>query len=320
VQWRLPSVMWIGARSLGNIWNKPNLPGITICPLENEVEDSLESINASPVPEAETIPSKPLFSPGQVYTGSMLGGPLAAAYFIKKNFDALGNEQGSKRAVILGISFAVLLILILPFLPSKTPNMVIPIAYSFAAYQVVKQYQRTKEQIAESAEYVFHSAWRVAGIGLFSMVIFLVPAIGVAYLALPKEPNSDMPHHAIVYSQIPEVVSNLQKRKKEKAFIALAISPRGSRDENDVVNIEYRIVDGSPTFLWMLMAKRNIADKEAIKRFASDNGVNLFEIQNEGVKILFSQDSKILELGEKIIRDYYKVEATAPIEMYEGQG
>ena len=250
----------------------------------------------------------------------MLGGPLAAAYFIQKNYETLGNEKGARASVIGGVSFAILLILVLPFLPSNTPNMVIPLAYSVGAYQVVTRFQRTKDQIVESAEFRFHSAWMVVRVSLLSLITFMVPALGFAYLALPKEPASNLPHRSIVYRQIPEVVSLLQKGNKEKAFIALAISPQGSRGEIDVVNIEYRIVDGSPTFLWMLIAKRNIADEKNIKQFAAANGVILYETQNEGVRILYSQDPKILELGGKIIRDYYKVKATDPIEMYEGQG
>jgi len=266
-----------------------------------------------PIPDAR----QPLYSPKQVYTGSMLGGPIAAAYFIWKNFKTLADARRMKWSLGVGLGFTLLLISTLPFLPAKTPNMVLPIAYSWVASYLVGRFQRTKVQIQDSETFRFHSNWKVVGVSLMAMVVFLIPAFGLVYYV---DQRSMPPHRPIATSQVRGIVEGLERKKKEKAFVALAITPKDARLGDDDVNIEYRIVDGCPTFLWMLISKRNIADKERIKQFAMQQGVTLIEIQDSGTKILFSQDVKIKELGEKIIKEFYQLDAAAIVEMYEGQG
>lgn len=63
-----------------------------------------------------------LYSPRQIAIGSLFGGPLAAVYVLKKNFDPLDNESGSKQTLIYGGLFLAVILLSAPFLPDNFPH------------------------------------------------------------------------------------------------------------------------------------------------------------------------------------------------------
>ena len=72
---------------------------------------------------------------------------------------------------------------ILPFLPDKFPNMVIPLVYSGLARIIADKKQLSKEAILASANYVRCSAWNVTIVCLVSLVSFVAIAFSL-FLAL----------------------------------------------------------------------------------------------------------------------------------------
>lgn len=124
---------------------------------------------------------KQVYSPVQIGIGTYLGGPFAAMYFLKSNFDALEKHDYSKMTIQIGALVSVLLFLILPFLPESFPNNVIPIAYLIPVLLVVKKHQLTKEDISESEEYDFQSSWKAFGLSVLSLLAFFVMAMAVLF-------------------------------------------------------------------------------------------------------------------------------------------
>ena len=117
-----------------------------------------------------------MYSPAQISLGTYLGGPLAAMYFLKSNFDALSKPDESKRIVIICILVTIALLAILPFLPKKFPNMIIPLMYLLPVIWVNKKYQLTKQAIQESEIYNFQSNWKTLWMSILWMFLFLIPA------------------------------------------------------------------------------------------------------------------------------------------------
>jgi hypothetical protein len=95
-------------------------------------------------------------------------------FVLKKNFDALGNKSVARRTVVFGVLFIVLLFALLPFLPAKFPNVVLPLAYSLTARTIAERYQMSKQAIRDSEQFGFRSVWNVAGISLGFFMLFLV--------------------------------------------------------------------------------------------------------------------------------------------------
>lgn len=116
-----------------------------------------------------------IYSPKQVSAGSFLGGPIAAVYFLRRNFQALGNPDAARRTLWWGIVFNIAVAAVIPFLPDRFPNYVLPLAYSWAAYGIAASKQLSKETIASSPEFSFESNWRVVGIA----IVFLVATVAL---------------------------------------------------------------------------------------------------------------------------------------------
>lgn len=275
-----------------------------------------EAPPALPEAEAASQDVQLLYTPRQVLQGSFLGGPLAAVYYLWKNFQTLGNSSGAKWTLRYGLAFSILLLLLIPLLPERTPNLIIPLAYSWSAYFLVVRYQRSKEQISSSPELGFHSTWKVTGIALAGLITFAVPLLGFAYWV---ENRKLPPHHMVQINQVTSTIEALEQKKQEKAFVVFAFSAPGARLHDDDVNLEFRTVDGTTTLMWFLISKRNIADKDRIKQFAEQQGIALTEIQGSDVRLLYSQDARVKELATKIIRDFYRLDPATKVMVVEGQ-
>ena len=122
---------------------------------------------------------KRMFSPNQALGAAFLGGPFAATYVIRANYEAMGNTRAALRTLLIGGALSLLLIGTLPFIPSGVPNQVLPLAYSFTTRYVVQSFQMSKTKIASTEGVTFQPNGRVVAIGLVGLVAFLVLALAV---------------------------------------------------------------------------------------------------------------------------------------------
>jgi len=127
-----------------------------------------------------------MFSPNQALGGSFLGGPLAAAIFIRANYLALGKPRQARRMLIGGIAVTLLLLLALPFLPTRLPNQMLPLAYSFTARFWVERMQMSKSQIQSSPTFAFQTNGRVVLIGFLCFVVFVAIATATVLTLGPR--------------------------------------------------------------------------------------------------------------------------------------
>jgi hypothetical protein len=147
-----------------------------------------ESQNPYAPPKADNTSAPPsdlrtgakMFSARQAWGGTLLGGPLAGAYFIRVNFVARGERKRAAIATFLGVVITLAIVAVVPFMPERLPHSIIPIAYSMAAWSIVEQLQLSK---AEAAKTPLHSNWRVVGVALLGFVLFLF-LIGLEFLFL----------------------------------------------------------------------------------------------------------------------------------------
>lgn len=130
-----------------------------------------------------TGPSKnKLYSPIQGGLGTVLGGPLAGAYFIKSNFDAMDDSISSRKTVIWGTVINLLFLLSLPFIPVQIPRYIIPAIYSFIIWIVIAKMQLTVEKIVSSPNFESQSNWKVLGISLLVLPIYILLIYGICIL------------------------------------------------------------------------------------------------------------------------------------------
>lgn len=142
--------------------------------------------------------NKKLYSQKAIGIATFFGGPMAAGYLVKKNYQSLGQESNGKKALLIGIVSTLLLFAGIFSIPEsiidKIPNAIIPAIYTGIIYLIVEklQGQNFKEHLQDGRE--FYSVWRAAGIGAISMTILLLFIATTAFIATDlseTEPNVD---------------------------------------------------------------------------------------------------------------------------------
>src|SRR5262245_47613773 len=118
-----------------------------------------------------------MYSPMQVFGGTLLGGPLAAVYFLWKNYRSLSNKSAAQETLIKGSCMIALLFLLVPFFPEGIPRVspALPMLFAVAASSIASKDQMSKDAIALSEQHTFQSNWRVVCIG----IAFFVAALGL---------------------------------------------------------------------------------------------------------------------------------------------
>jgi hypothetical protein len=125
-------------------------------------------------PKAATPANAKLYTPAQIRAGSFLGGPIAAAYLLRGNFLVLDRGPEARTTVVWGVVFVAGLMALLPFLPTRFPNLIVPLLYSIAAGSVADKWQLQKQAIVDSGKYQIQSNWRVFGMALLFMIAFML--------------------------------------------------------------------------------------------------------------------------------------------------
>jgi hypothetical protein len=115
-----------------------------------------------------------------VTAGAFLGGALVAVYFLYRTFKAMKQGTFAFRTLIGGSAFILAVMALLPFLPSRFPNIGIPLAYTLAAKEIENRFPMKKKGIVASDQYQLVSNWRVAMEILLGFVILASLIIAAA--------------------------------------------------------------------------------------------------------------------------------------------
>jgi len=123
-----------------------------------------------------------VYSTRQVVMGSWLGGPFAAAWFLGSNARQFGRATEQRRIWLYACVTVALLIPLAMWVPTTTPNALIPAIYCSAVYFFANATQKRdiERYLAEARPKSSH--WRVAGVGLAHMALLGALFIGAAYV------------------------------------------------------------------------------------------------------------------------------------------
>ncbi len=136
-----------------------------------------------------------LYSQRAISIATFFGSPLAAAYLIKKNYEALNEDEKARKAFLVGIFSTMALFALIFSIPEaiidRIPNMVIPAIYTGIIYSWVERYQgkAIKEHLEKGGE--FHSGWKATGVGLICLVVIIIGILFSAYLSGDLDTLSD---------------------------------------------------------------------------------------------------------------------------------
>lgn len=131
--------------------------------------------------------SKKLFSQRAISIATFFGGPAAAGYLVKKNYEVFDQPEKGKNAFIIGIISTLLLFIGIFLIPENIleyiPKALIPAFYTTIIYVIVEKIQGKWLDQHEESGGQFYSAWKATGIGAIFMVILLALIAGIAFIA-----------------------------------------------------------------------------------------------------------------------------------------
>jgi hypothetical protein len=126
------------------------------------------------------VDKKKLFSPNQILACAFFGGPMAMVYALWKNFQVLDRPRDMQHMLFWGSLFIVGLLLFSPVIPDWA-EVVIPIAYSFAARSIAENHQMPKQDIRDSAQYDFQPILNVVVICIVFFVAFVLVTFALIF-------------------------------------------------------------------------------------------------------------------------------------------
>lgn len=131
--------------------------------------------------------SRKLFSQRAIAIACFFGGPAAAGYLMKKNYEAYNQADNGNKAFVIGIISTLLIFAGIFSLPEhiidKIPNTIIPLIYTGIIYLIVEKIQGGWLKAHKESGGEFYSGWKATGIGAVFMVILIALLAGIAFIA-----------------------------------------------------------------------------------------------------------------------------------------
>jgi len=152
---------------------------------------------------------------------------------------------------------------------------------------------------------------------VIAVVVFLLSQSS-SYLVMGRKGfrASVMTPSAISVSQLSSVFDQLNSNHKEASWAAFTFCPPGEpASDQTSVNLQYSVEGGKIGFDWILLAPRNIADKDKIVAFIKDKHYKVLEREGNGVRYLRIEDGDLVQLGKQIA-EFYQLQANSQMGMF----
>lgn len=131
--------------------------------------------------------AKKFYSQRAITIATYFGGPLAAGYLVKKNYETLDQPENARKSLFIGIVSTILMFVGIFSIPEdvidKIPNTVIPLIYTGIIYLVVEKFQGENLKKHKESNGEFHSGWNAAGVGSIAMLILVAGIFLTTYIS-----------------------------------------------------------------------------------------------------------------------------------------
>jgi len=125
------------------------------------------------------------YSLKSISLATFLGGPIAAAILMRRNFLNLNEDKKALNSLFIGILSTILLFVVIFSIPEsvweKIPNTILPAIYTGIIYLIAERYQGQTLKEHKENNGSFFSVWRATGIGLLFTLIMLIGIFGYVF-------------------------------------------------------------------------------------------------------------------------------------------
>ncbi|TVQ13910.1 MAG: hypothetical protein EA361_09050 [Bacteroidetes bacterium] len=125
------------------------------------------------------------YSLESISLATFLGGPIAAAILMRRNFLNVNEDKKALNTLFIGILSTLLLFVGIFSLPEsfwdKIPNFILPGIYTGIIFMIAERTQGQMIKEHKESKGSFFSAWKATGIGLLFTLIMLVGIFGYVF-------------------------------------------------------------------------------------------------------------------------------------------
>jgi len=136
-----------------------------------------------------------LYSNREITIATFFGGPLAAGYLVKKNYQVMGESDKGVMSLVIGIISTTILLAGLLLVPESITDRIhgplLPIIYTAIISILVNKFQGSFIKAHKENGGSFYSGWKAAGVGAVCMLILMASVALVAFIAGDFSTKSD---------------------------------------------------------------------------------------------------------------------------------
>ncbi|MBA3573161.1 MAG: hypothetical protein H0W34_14580 [Pyrinomonadaceae bacterium] len=111
----------------------------------------------------------------------------------------------------------------------------------------------------------------------------------------------------VTLGDFPQLLSALSTTGGNGSFWVVLV-PNTARDDGNYANLQYSIEGGRVGMDWVLLAKRNVEDKEAFTQFVTAAGATVTErVGNDVHYLRVSDRPDLAKLGQDFLQHFYHV-------------
>ena len=148
---------------------------------------------APPVRKLYSPAQRKLYSPAQITLAALLGAPGAAGWFIGRNERQLGRPANGLRWFWGSVIGTIAMMIVVLLLPVNFPRQALAIGYVAGFYAAAKSLYGSLLKEHRTAGGQVGSWWKVVGVSLLFLVIFVVLSFAVAFLMPASVTNKFIP-------------------------------------------------------------------------------------------------------------------------------
>ena len=119
----------------------------------------------------------------------------------------------------------------------------------------------------------------------------------------------------VTVAEFPRILAAVSASTRTPTFAAFVFTTPDQPEPKDAVNLQFSLENGRAGFDWVLLAPRNIKDKESFVEYLGRRGYSYSERKMNGVAYLRIEDGDLAQLCSDVVTRLYARPRDEPIDM-----
>jgi len=119
----------------------------------------------------------------------------------------------------------------------------------------------------------------------------------------------------VTVADLPRILATVAASTRTPTFAAFVFTTPDQPNSRDSVNLQFSLENGRVGFDWVLLAPRNIKDKDSFVEYLQRRGHSYTERKMNGVTYLRVEDGDLVQLCSDVVTRLYARPRDQPVDM-----